>query len=417
MTLSGKKALVYDKGLYLYLAEKLGESFGKVYYYIPNAEPYPRSPKEEIGVGIKNVERVYDLWKYIKEVDVIVFFDIYEGDFQYWLRSNGYRVFGSGRSEEIEINRVLFYKTLKGVGLPVTEYKIINGLNDLEDYLKKNDNKWLKTSYYRGDFETWHHISYPHTKPWLDDLRKRLGIRSNIIEVIAEDPIESEAEAGFDGFCIDGRYSGGVVGYEVKDQGYVGKYFNKLPDIIELVNKKMSKVYKNLGYQGCYSTEIRITKNGDPYFIDACCRAASPPSALLCEWYENYAEAVWMISGGEIPEIKVKEPYGSEIVLLSSWHEDSELCVEYPPRLERWVKLKNHTKREGNYICIPNDNAGCFGSTIATGKTVDKVCDLASRVIGKITAVQLDIDGCIFESAKKKIKSGERFGIYFGEGK
>lgn len=414
MNLSNKNVLILDHGLYTYIAQKLSEKFGKVWYYVPIAEPYPKSSKSQIGAGVPGLERIYNFWKYLDQADIVVFMDIYDGDLQHFLRMQGYTVFGSGLSEKMETDKVFFKQMLHTFGLPVVPTFRAEGLDELESHLKGKTDKWLKTSYYRGDFETFHHRSMAHTTPWVDDLRARIGQRAKDIEVLVEDPIESACEIGYDGFCMNGEFpQNPAIGYEVKDEGIIEKIVPVLPSILQGVNDKLAPVFKQLGYNGCYSTEVRITKAGKPYYIDPCCRAASPPSELLCEMYKNYAEAVWEIANYEVPKLVPEKVYGAQIILASKWHDQHELCVEVPKDLTRWVKLKNHTMRDGKYYCIPNDNAGIFGSVIAIGDSVDEVTETVMERVKELDVYQLDYEESMFDKAKEKIESGKKFGINF----
>jgi hypothetical protein len=415
VSLKDKKCLVFDKGLYTFLGQKLGESFGKVYYYLPIAEPYPNSPKKAIGAGLDEMERVYDFWKYLDKVDMVAFFDCYEGGLQHWLRGKGYRVFGAGHSEKMELDKTFFLETMDSAGLPVPRTYRADGLDDLVKHLDGKGEKWLKTSYYRGDFET---HKYPGRmkpfQPWLTDLRSRIGERADDIEILVQDPIKSEAEAGYDGFCVDGAYTGNcLVGYEVKDKGLVAKVFKEPPEIIKCVNDCLSGVYQKLGYRGHYSTEIRITKDGTPYFIDPTCRAPSPPSELMCEIYGNYAEAVWQIAGGEVPELEPLAPYGAEVILTSEWHDKHELFVEIPKDVRQWVKIKNQTKKRGDFCCVPNGNGGFFGAVVALGNTMKEACDKAMDILKEVEADELDYESDVFAKAGEAVKAGEQFGIKF----
>ena len=68
MSYRNKKVLFYDKGLYLYTAQKLGEYYDKVYYYMPDSSPYPCSNLADIGTGLPEVERVHNFWEYIDKL-------------------------------------------------------------------------------------------------------------------------------------------------------------------------------------------------------------------------------------------------------------------------------------------------------------------------------------------------------------
>lgn len=415
--LKNKKVLVWDRGLYPFLAQKLGESFGKVYYYMPQSDPYPKSLKTQIGIGLPEIERVYNFWEYVDKVDCIVFFDCYDGDFQHWLRQKGYKVFGSGKSEIMEMDKVMFLEELESVGLPIPETWLAQGLDDLENHLKKlKGTHWLKTlSYYRGDFETKKFRNMKQITPWLRHVENEIGGRSKDLEVLIQSPIDAACEAGYDGFCIDGKFTSNcLVGYEIKDAGLVCKVFEETPKILSYVNDKMSPIFKKYGYRGHYSTEIRITDGGIPFFIDPTCRAPSPPAELMCELYENYAEAVWLIANGIVPELKPKAMYGAEIILTSPCYgEGLELCVEFPKEIAPFVKLKNHRKDGNSFYCIPNDNGAFFGAVVAYGNSVEQATKKALSYIEMIEADELTYDKRVFDEANKQIQSGNKFGMRY----
>lgn len=414
--ISNKKVLVWDRGLYTFLAQKLGESFSRVFYFMPESSPYPNSALSQIGEGLDTIERIDDddVWKVIDKVDMVFFPDCYDGEFQLWLKSKGYKVFGGMGSEKVEMDKVFFYDYLDQVGLPVPPTYRAEGLVDLLGHLKGKGEKWLKRSYYRGDFETKKYLGAKHILPWIDMLRSKIGRRAENIEILVQDPIESVVECGYDGFNINGVCTNNcLIGYEIKDKGYVAKVFEDVPEIIQNVNDKMNPLFKKLGYQGHFSTELRITKDGKAYFIDPTIRAPSPPSELMCEIYDNYAEAVWDVAHGKVPELLPKAKYGAEIILTSDWHEKHEMCVTFPKKLEPFIKLKNQTKRKDAYYVIPNENEGFFGAVIGYGDSVESATQKCLEAMEQIECDDIDFDAAIFDEVNEQIEAGGAFGVDF----
>jgi hypothetical protein len=412
--LSKKTCLVYDRGLYVFAAQRLGQAFKKVYYYMPDAATYPTSDKDDIGTGLPEIERIYNFWQYLDKADLIFFPDCYDWEFQEYLRSKGYRVFGAGRSEELEMNKAKFYKLLKKLSMPVSPYTIITGVDNAIKYLEDKTNKWLKpaVSYYRGDFETTHYANKYQSESWFLDLKTRLGKRCDKLEIIIQDPIDAVCEVGYDGFCVDGNYPKNCMcGYEVKDKGYIGKIFAETPKIVKEVNFKMSPVFKKLGYRGNYSTELRITKDGKAFFTDPTCRLPSPPSELMLKMYTNYPEAVFRIAEGKDPQLQFADTYGAAIMLMSDWNEKHELCVEFPQPLSDYIALKNQFKVGDRYYIVPNNNSGFFGAVVATGKSIKEATNKCVTVIKEIKAQGLEIDSSIFDECQKQIDSGKQFGV------
>ncbi len=410
--LSNKTCLVYGrKGLYIFLAQKLGEKFKKVYFYLAESAPYPSSRFKDIGTGLPQVERVYSFWKYLPKVDMVFFPDCYDGDLQHYLRGEGHRVFGSGLSERMELDKKYFLDELQRVGLPVSYTHSVTGTDKLREYLQHKGPKWLKTPYYREDFET---MKYPGNmaefESKLKDVEHRIGDHaSRSIEILVQNVLKKEAEGGYDGFCVNGRYTKNcLVGYEIKDRGLLGKIFAETPVAIDKVNQAVAPIYQKLGYNGHLSTEIIFTADGKGYFIDATQRAPSPPSEAMCEHITNYAEAAWLCAGGILPTPKWDNPYIAEVILRSPWHEEHELVVDFPPEYEGNIKLKNHLREGGKYHCIPAGNGSFFGAVTASGKTWKEAAEKAMKIAESVKAQELESDLTIFDEAEKQIEAGQR---------
>ncbi|HEV3111878.1 MAG TPA: hypothetical protein VGY99_15430 [Candidatus Binataceae bacterium] len=76
MDLSNQTVLVIDQGLYVHIAEKLAESFGRVLYYCNGwRSAFPVSERFNIGAGIDGIERIANPWEYVDGADLIVFPD------------------------------------------------------------------------------------------------------------------------------------------------------------------------------------------------------------------------------------------------------------------------------------------------------------------------------------------------------
>lgn len=412
LDLSTKTAIVYDRGgLYLYCAEKLAEKFGKVMYYLADSDAYPTSQKHTIGTGLPKVKRIHDLWKYIDEADILCFFDCYDGQLQAWLKGKGYKVYGSGLGEKVEIDKVYFLESLEKLKLPCPKTYLAEGMTDLCEYLEKNDGKTLfLKNLHRGDFESRRYTSMAQSRPFLNDLKKRLGTASDTIEVLVQDEIKSECEVGWDGYQLDGKYSeNGLIGFEAKDKGYLASVCQTKPGILAKIDDAFSPVFKKLGYAGNYTTEVRITKEGIAYFIDATCRTPSPGGELQCELYENWAEIVWGLAHDELIEPKPKAKFGAEIVLHSPWHEEHEIHVKFPKSIAEHVKLKNHTKREGEFYCIPNGNGGFFAGVVAYADTMDEAVKKVLDVAEQVEADEMEFNPDLFDKIKESIKAGEKW--------
>ncbi len=414
--LSKMTAIVYDRGgLYLYCAEELAKKYGKVMYYLADADAYPTSQKATIGAGIPKIKRIHDFWEHIESADIIYMFDCYDGHLAHYLRSKGYTVFGSGLNEKVEIDKIFFLETLEKLGLPCPKTYVAQGMDDLCEYLKAHDGETLfLKNLHRGDFESRKFTSMAQSRPFLNDLKKRLGSASDSIEVLVQHKIDSVIEVGYDGYIVDGEYTKNcIVGYEIKDKSFAGKIFPETPEIVGKTNEAFAPILKKLGGRGNYSTEIRVTKDGECFYIDPTIRVPSPPGEGMCCIYTNWAEGTLQIARGEVPEWEYDDEFLAEYVMTSEWHLEHEIHVKFPSKYKDNVKLKNFTLRDGEYYCIPNGNGTFFGAVVATGKTLEAAIAKVKEVAATIEADEFHFDPSAFDDATKAVEAGEKFGIKY----
>jgi hypothetical protein len=84
-----KTCCIIDNGLFTELAVTLAPKFGKVYYYTPWEQAFPRSNEILIGEGLPGVTRVNSIWPILDDVDLFVFPDIFHGPLQVYLVKTG----------------------------------------------------------------------------------------------------------------------------------------------------------------------------------------------------------------------------------------------------------------------------------------------------------------------------------------
>jgi hypothetical protein len=409
--LSSRRCLVWDYGLFESCAAKLGESFGEVLYYVPWKGAYPGSNKLLIGEGVDNLTRVRDFFDHVDEADLIYFPDLGDGDLQVYLREKGKRVWGSGKGENLENFRWDTKLLMKKLGLPTAPAKLIVGIEALRDELKGRDNLWIKLSTFRADGETWHHLTWTLSEPRVAELEWRLGAKAPHTEFIVEDDIPNAQEEGYDGWNIDGGFpSLAMLGYEIKGSGLIGRVmpYEKLPDTVKLVNKKLGPEMKRLGYRGNFSSELR---NG--VLIDPCCRTPSPPGELYPEMYENYAECVWEGADGNLIDPIQKWKYGVEICVESDWSEKNWMAIHFPKEIEPFVKLRNYTKIDDVFYVLPMNEGPRVGAVIGLGNTLKEAVEQAITNAKQIEGFHIE---CDIESVSKGIKTitdAEESGTYF----
>ena len=423
--LKKRTAIVYDYGYFLEFAIKLGEQFGKVYYFKPWKDEFQSNKLKSVGEGMENIERIYDFYDYLKpqffdkEDDTIIFPGVNDGDLQEFLRELGYSVWGSCRGEDIETKRFEAKRFFKEIGLATNKVREIVGTQNLIEFLKKNDNKFIKTNI-RLDFETYHHVNYHLSTSWIYDLQKNLGASNSDYKFVVEDAIDGEGvvETGWDGYTIDGQFpTKSMMGYEIKDAGYAMsiKDYSQISPIITDVNKKLAPYLRETKYRGFFSSEIRVGKDKIPYLLDPACRLGSPPNELYQEMIANLGEIIYWGSRGIMVEPEYKAKFGVECMMTSDYvAEKNDLPIEFPAEIRPWVKLKNAKMVDGKYWIVNQPmEFPEIGAIVAIGDTLEEAIEKLKGYAEQIKGIRLSVSTEALDSSVEEIKKGEALGIQF----
>lgn len=374
---SDKTFVVVDNGLFIHVAQKLAESGAQVLYKRTWEDAFPRFSHLFPGTGLSDIRRITHYEDWIGKGVCWVFPDLFFGPLQEYLREQGERVWGSGMGEELEIYRYEFKQVLKKLKLPIGPFKHIIGMDDLREYLKDNDDQYVKTSVVRGDVETFFSKTYELSEPLLDKIEYSIGPAKHVIEFICEDSQSETIEIGYDGFCIDGRFaqSAGIQGFEVKDQCYLGiiRPYDKLCEQVKVTNDALSNVLNAYGYRGFYSTEIGVDKVGKPFFRDPACRIGSPPGEVYLNAYSNWPEIIWQGAKGHVVEPEIEN--GTvllEVMVDGEFAEHTWQPVYFPESISRHYKFRNLCQIDGTFYVAPQGVNMAVGSVVATGKTFEQ---------------------------------------------
>lgn len=407
-------ALVADYGTFLSLADKLSESYAKVYYYSPFETEYQDAKKCVIGTGIPNVERCDDYMDtdIIAEVDCWIFPDIAFGGHQRYLRSIGKAVWGSMGGSDLELYRTRFLKMLEEVGLPVAPSKVVRGLCALEATLKTEKDKWVKINRFRANMETWHHIDYEHSIPMLRYLGDEFGGVSEKIVFVVQDPIPNAQEVGYDGFCIDGQFpSKSYQGYEKKNELYLGSWLKKeeMPEMVQRVNEAISPVLKKLEYRNFLATEIR-----DEFFIDPTPRHAGQTQEHLQETCTNLAEVIWGGANGQLVEPDFSAKFAAEATLHYTGCDEDWKVLRIPAAIKKWFKLTSYCQ-EGDLYHFPPGKNDEVGVVIGNGDTIEAAIDSVKDHLELIETEPIRSETQGFVDILTDIKKAQSEGIHFSD--
>jgi hypothetical protein len=363
--------------------------------------------------GLEGIEKVDSIFgEHFDEVDIFVFTDIYFSDEQTYLESIGKRVWGSRRGEELELYREVCKAAMAEAGLPVAPWRKVKGIPALREHLKANGDQHVKIDRWRGMFETFHAATYELVEGKLNELQHDMGPFADSWEFIVEDDLPDRVEAGIDSYCIDGEFpSHSLIGIEVKDLGYVGKFvpWAEIPEPLRRWNERMSPVLREYGYRGFLSTEVRIGKDKVPHMIDCCARAGSPPNELYQNFYANLAEIVWDGADGQMVNPESVGKWGVEVIVESDFAEEHWLPVDVPDEIRANVKLFNAVKVDGRYWIAPQDEKmSQIGAIVGYGDTLEAAMQMVDKVAEKLSAFRLKVPRGSLEQAQKQFEELEK---------
>lgn len=416
MSLKDKTLLVRDTGYFASFAERCARDFGRVIYHNPAWKiGVPKSQAAQMAHELAdNIEIALEFWEAVKEADIVACPDIYEGDVQEHLREIGMPVLGSGKGEELEIDRWETKLLLEELGLNVAPSELIEGVDALGTFLEDADECFVKLPRWRGNSETWRHINWFMSQDWFNTLKRELGPSGETMEFVIESPV-GDVEAGFDGIIVDGTVLPVCsYGYEIKDAAHVAKFvpYNLCPKPLRAINDAMMPTFEKYQYRGLYSNDVRLADDKKAYLTDPCCRMASPVGELLEEAFENFGEIVWAVAHGEVIQPKIKHTFGAAINLFTEDALRGWVPVMIPKEYRDNVKLHYHSRFDGNdYITPATSGITSVGVIVATGDSLTKVIDKVLEIAKDVQIPGISYDEAAFDSAEKQIEEGRKLGI------
>jgi hypothetical protein len=418
MNLKTKTACFVDNGLFTSFARKIAPEFGKLLYYTPWQESFPRSVRLEVGCGFSDIERIQYPLARVDEIDLWIFADLFQSDLQVFLAERGARVWGARYGEELELERWQMRQLLKKLGLPVAGGELVQGMPALRKYLTAHKDMFVKTSFSRGDMETWRHRRIEVSEPRLAQLEYDLGPFAEDYEFIVESEIPDAVEIGYDGFSVDGGFpSPSIMAYEIKECGMIGtcKPYAGLAEPVRMVNAKLAPVLKGYNYRGFLSTEIRYTADRKAYLIDPCCRLGSPSNELLQELLGNWGEVLWNGAEGKLINPKQVAKYGVVAMVFGKQSGRNWQALHYPPAIDQWVKLINPVAVGGRRYSAPQGSPMNIASVVGVGNTIIEAVKACAEHAGQVEGDGIEIQLSSVDKALEVISAGEKRGIKFSD--
>ena len=393
------KPLICDNGLFTSLAARLGRD-QEVAYFSTWGNSFPQSRELAPATGLENVERVDDPIQYLLDgkASHVIVPDLYLNGIERLAREMGIPTFGCGEGNRLETDRWHLSEFLAENGLDVISTTEVEGVDALESYLRKHEDKYIKVSVFRGDLESFHHVKWDSTEVWFNDLKRRLGPLGAQIRFIVQDPIPDATEVGIDTFVLGGRFvQQPIVGVERKDAAYFGCLVDGTPEPFAPIINALETYFTQTKYNCFFSNEMRINQHGI-FMTDATCRIPSPPGGVMMNACQNLSN---VILKGEQPNYG-DATYFCEIVLKSDWVRENFLQVTVPN--ETRYAFHNYCKIDKKIWIIPHDSKYTeFGSALGWGKTADAAITMCEESAKAVEAYQLVFDATELRKAETEL--------------
>ena len=396
-----KTALVIGTGIEVEHAVALGRYFN-VKYWTNFWSEFPRFRDYSFGLGMEGIEKVEGIGEYLDTVDLIATFDIGYGDLINYFRKHGKVCFGAGLGEKMETDRWWLKKELKKAGLDVMKSVKVKGIRELREYLKKNDDRIVKLNIFRGDFETIRIPSYSTAESFFDVVETEFGAWKDTYEFIVEEPVDGAVEIGIDGIFSpsNGFLLPCMWGIEL-NSAYIGMWDNELPKWFRKTGKVLDKLMRQLDYRGFLSTEQRINKTGG-YLIDITARSPYPLGFIFNEAIMNFGDVIWNIAKDEKVTPLVKHKWWGCLPILSEELKTNDVCVIFPEKIRRNVKINSGYMVNGKYYATKNIHSSIVCSIVAGGDSIDDVIKNIKIVSEQVNGLRLEKNYYLLDKIKEE---------------
>lgn len=367
------KVCVIDKGQFPFIADMMGKKCAKVWYWCESDDGFPTLKRGAIGRGSDTYERVSDFWRIKSQCDLFVFPDVGYAGLQAELQSQGFAVWGQNGHDILETNRGRFLEAIQRLGLDVAPHRVIVGMSELSDWLRVEDDKYIKISKWRGDWETLHWRNWSSDNEELMRRALKLGPLCEEIPFYVFDNIKTDVEDGIDTVCVDGQLPKTVIhGMEWKDKAFLAA-MQPMSEMDEGMRKIMESFSGLLdGYRAPLSSEARLVGE-KTYFIDPTMRCGAPPSQLQCNFIENLPETFWHGANGELLEPEWADNFAVQALISVNreGNKDGWVTLEIPDEIRDQCKFSFSCEYNGNVLVAPSDLGETMGWLVANGDTIE----------------------------------------------
>jgi hypothetical protein len=242
---------------------------------------------------------------------------------------------------------------------------------------------------WRGDVDSFYAENYDLVAEYLDEIQVKWGPFADQYSFLVEDCIEDAKELGYDTFFNGKKWiAPHLYGIEKDKSSYVGIYVDQLPSPLKKVQDALTPYFQKVDYRGPMSSEVRITKDGKPFFIDACQRFAYPLSTLYTLSIKNYSEVIWKVARGEDVKIDNTGKYVAALPLSSDAGDDEYVLLQYPEKYSKYIKTRTSAVVRGKTYSIKGN--GIVYLLVASGPDYNKLIEFLIKLSDEVHAFKLN---------------------------
>lgn len=406
-------ACVVDHGLFTHIALAMAEQCERVFYCGPNEKVMRRFEDDVVGDGFDNIIRIESPFQVEHLADVFVFPDTGFRYEQLKLLKDGRAVWGHHGADVLEVNKGRFLDVLKELDMEVPPHTIIHGFDNLMSHLRGKEDKWVKVSKWRGDWETFHWRNQALDGDYLRGHPYNRCPARSLFTFYVFDKIDTPIEDGVDTWCIDGKWPKNVLhAMERKDKSLIGAIqpLSEIHESVRVVNEVFGPYLgEKFGYRGAFSTEVR-----PPYFIDPTCRFGSPPSQLQSVLIKNLPDVIYRGAHGELVEPIHDDVFGGQVFITADREKDEYLTLDLDQELRPFVKSAFCFEVDGIARIAPNPLENWAGWLVATGKSVRQIVDLLKER-KEMLPPGFDCDISSMADLLRSLEDAEKKGIEISE--
>ena len=389
-TTKNRKFLVMDTGIFCDLASCLGKNGDNVSYWTDySADFAPRYSNYAKGKGLENIEKVLYDCDYYDDADCIVNFDVAGNDFVAWYKKHFDKpVFGSGMGERLENSRWELKKLIKSLGLDVNKPVRVQGVTELQSYIKAHPDKYVKIDIFRGSTDSFYAKDIGSIKAHIKKLIREFSPDEEEIYFVVEDAIPDAVEIGYDGFFNGVDYIDFVWGIEYAKDSYIGRV-GDIPKQLRRTMEALKPELQKRDWRGAISTEERITKNKH-YLIDICARFPSPLGILHGMYIENFPEVVHAIASKQMVKPITKFKYCGCVPIYSPEAKVDWVEVNFDYKYRSNIRFMSACRAKDGKFYARDEKDGLIAIVVGAGNTVDEVIKELEKYADKIEAYGLE---------------------------